>query len=55
MTESPGRPSEVLFSEYGASWYWLLAGPAAGVAMLLIQLSSGLAYNWWCRRRSWCW
>ena len=45
MTESPGSPSEgreVLFSEYGASWYWLLAGPAAGVAMLLIQLSSGL-------------
>ena len=45
MTESSGSASEgreVLFSEYGASWYWLLAGPAAGVAMLLIQLSSGL-------------
>ena len=46
MTESPdSSPSEgreVLFFEYGASWYWLLAGPAAGVAMLLIQLSSGL-------------
>ncbi len=39
MTEPP---EEVLFLEDGASWYWLLAGPAAGVAMLLIELSSGL-------------
>ena len=31
----------MLFSEQGASWLWLLAGPAAGVAMLLIQLSGG--------------
>ena len=38
MTES--RP-EVLFYEQGASWYWLLAGPAAAVAMALIQLSAG--------------
>ena len=46
MTESPdstpAETREVLFPEYGASWYWLLAGPAAGVAMLLIQLTSGL-------------
>ena len=42
MTESadPGRP-EVLFYEPGASWLWLLAGPAAGVTMALIQLSAG--------------
>lgn len=37
--ESPA--SEVLFSEPGASWLWLLAGPAAGIAMALIQLSAG--------------
>ena len=34
-------PHEVLFYEQGASWLWLLAGPAAGVAMALIQLSAG--------------
>lgn len=34
-------PDEVLFYEQGASWLWVLAGPAAGVAMALIQLSAG--------------
>ena len=29
-----------LFYEPGASWYWLLAGPAAAVAMILIEMSS---------------
>jgi hypothetical protein len=40
VTES-GRPPEVLFYEQGASWWWLSAGPAAGIAMALIQLSAG--------------
>ena len=40
MTES-GPPPQVLFYEPGASWYWLLAGPTAGVVMALIQLSAG--------------
>jgi hypothetical protein len=40
VTES-GPPPTVLFYEQGASWTWLLAGPAAGVAMALIQLSAG--------------
>lgn len=40
MTES-GVPPEVLFYEQGASWWWLSAGPAAGIAMALIQLSAG--------------
>ena len=40
MTETI-RPPEVLFYEQGASWNWLLAGPAAAVAMALIQLSGG--------------
>ena len=39
---APDDARDLLFVEHGASWYWLLAGPAAGVAMLLIQLSSGL-------------
>jgi hypothetical protein len=36
-----GPPPEVLFHEQGASWWWLSAGPAAGIAMALIELSSG--------------
>ena len=35
----------VLFSEPGASWRWVLAGPAAGVAMALIQISSGAGFQ----------
>jgi hypothetical protein len=34
-------PPEVLFYEQGASWMWLLAGPASGIAMALIQMSAG--------------
>ena len=34
-------PPEVLFHEQGASWWWLSAGPAAGIAMALIQMSAG--------------
>lgn len=29
-----------LFSEPGASWYWLLAGPAAAASVILIEMSS---------------
>ncbi|HET7665585.1 MAG TPA: DUF3093 domain-containing protein [Mycobacterium sp.] len=36
-----GPQPEVLFHEQGASWWWLSAGPAAGIAMALIQLSAG--------------
>ncbi|GAB3235250.1 DUF3093 domain-containing protein [Mycolicibacterium hippocampi] len=49
MTQDDGadRGSEpVLFSEPGASWLWLLAGPAAGIAMMLIQLSAGYGIQW---------
>lgn len=35
----------VLFSEPGASWRWVLSGPAAGVAMALIQISSGAGFQ----------
>lgn len=45
MTQS-GEPADVLFYEQGASWLWVLAGPAAGIAMLLIQLSAGLGIQW---------
>jgi hypothetical protein len=36
-----GPPPDVLFHEHGASWWWLSTGPAAGVAIALIQLSGG--------------
>jgi hypothetical protein len=41
VNEAPAPEVDVLFREPGASWLWLLAGPAAGIAMLLIQISSG--------------
>jgi hypothetical protein len=41
VSEAQAPEIQVLFSEPGASWLWLLAGPAAGIAMLLIQISSG--------------
>lgn len=37
---------EVLFSEQGASWLWVLAGPAAGIAMAMIQMSAGYGIQW---------
>jgi hypothetical protein len=45
VTEPVREPEpEVLFSEPGASLWWLLAGPVSATTMLLIQLSSG--YGW---------
>ncbi len=45
MTEPQPSP-DILFAEKGASWLWLLAGPAVGLAMFLIQLNSGLGTQW---------
>jgi hypothetical protein len=45
VTEN-GSPEEVLFYEQGASWLWVLAGPAAGIAMALIQMSAGYGFQW---------
>jgi len=39
-------PPEVVFYEQGASWAWILAGPAAGIAMALIQVSAGYGFQW---------
>jgi hypothetical protein len=41
VSEAPTAEVEVLFSEAGASWLWLLAGPAAGITMMIIQITSG--------------
>lgn len=45
MIESE-TPLQVLFYEPGASWWWVLAGPASGIAMALIQLSAGYGIQW---------
>jgi hypothetical protein len=41
-----GRPANVLFYEEGASWWWVAAGPASAIAMVLIQMSAGLGFQW---------
>ena len=45
MTDT-STPPQVLFYEPGATWWWILAGPAAGTAMALIQLSAGYGIQW---------
>ncbi|HET6736500.1 DUF3093 domain-containing protein [Mycobacterium sp.] len=45
MIESP-TPPDVLFYEPGASWWWLAAGPAAAIAMAMIQISAGYGFQW---------
>jgi hypothetical protein len=44
MTADTDREPKRLFYEPGASWYWVLVGPATAVAMLFIEKSSG--YGW---------
>lgn len=44
MNPATERGPVPLFHEAGASWYWVLAGPAAGIAMLAIEKTSG--YGW---------
>ncbi len=36
MTDRP------IYAESGASWWWLLAGPAAGLVMVLVQYRAGM-------------
>lgn len=36
------EPKRPLISESGASWYWLLAGPAAALTMIFVQYRAGL-------------
>lgn len=40
MSSEPAEP-QLLYREAGASWYWLLAGPAAAISIILVQASSG--------------
>ena len=43
-TPAPGQP-ERLFFERGASWYWVLLGPAASATMLLLGHAGGLGWQ----------
>ncbi|MBY0286612.1 MAG: DUF3093 domain-containing protein [Mycobacteriaceae bacterium] len=45
MTDT-SSPPQILFYEPGATWWWILAGPVAGISMALIQLSAGLGIQW---------
>jgi hypothetical protein len=42
----PSEPANVLFYEEGASWWWVATGPASAIAMVLIQMSAGLGFQW---------
>lgn len=46
MTETADPYLPPLFSESGASWRWVLVGPGTALAMLLIQLWSGMGLQW---------
>lgn len=35
---------DVVFSENGASWLWLLTGPAAALAMVFVQYRAGMGF-----------
>lgn len=37
--------SDVIFHESGASWLWLLAGPVAALAMIVVQYRAGLGFR----------
>lgn len=41
MTSARDSDPKPLFYEPGASWYWMLSGPAAATAMILIEMWSG--------------
>lgn len=41
--ERPGSPA--LYAEEGASWYWLLAGPAAALVMAFVQWRAGVGFQ----------
>jgi hypothetical protein len=44
VTAGTDTEAAPLFREVGASWYWMLAGPASAGAMLWVEKSNG--YGW---------
>jgi hypothetical protein len=47
MTTARDVNPKPLFYESGASWLWLLSGPAAAASMILIEMWSGAAISLW--------
>jgi hypothetical protein len=46
VAEAAEQSPTVLFFENGASWYWVLAGPASAAAIVAIQITSGAGFQW---------
>ncbi|WAC90942.1 DUF3093 domain-containing protein [Mycobacterium sp. Aquia_213] len=47
MTTAGNGDPKPLFYEPGASWIWVLSGPAAAGSMILIEMWSGAAISLW--------
>jgi hypothetical protein len=47
MTTARDVDPKPLFYEPGASWLWVLSGPAAAASMILIEVWSGAAISLW--------
>lgn len=47
MTTARDVNPKPLFYEPGASWLWVLSGPAAAASMILIEMWSGAAISLW--------
>lgn len=45
MSDIETQGSPPLYSEIGASWYWLLAGPVAGLLMMFVQFRAGVGFQ----------
>jgi hypothetical protein len=45
MDDSEPQGAPPVYVESGASWYWLLAGPLAGLAMILVQFRAGMGFQ----------
>ena len=50
---APPIDTEAIYAEKGASWYWLLAGPAAALVMAFVQWRAGVDSSRSCRVCSW--
>jgi hypothetical protein len=45
MDDDEPHGSPPVYIETGASWYWLLAGPVAGLAMMFVQFRAGVGFQ----------
>ena len=45
MSDVEPSGSPPIYAEAGASWYWLLAGPAAALVMTFVQIRAGVGFQ----------